>query len=353
MTATASKRNKFDFLTPRVAISLFISEYIFIFVRFKRKDSMLKVIFKIAIICFLWAVSIPLFAQDIRQITSDATFAIEKAGKTVWQFNATGASKPYFHPLSMDSSNPLTMPKPADHPWHLAHWFSWKYINGVNYWEENKNGESDGHTVVKKWKHKSRKDGSTTITMSLDYQPGSNAQPVLSEKRTISISASAADGSYTLDWVQKFTAEQDITLDRTPIPGEPNGFSWGGYAGLSVRFSNDLKDVQASFGGKAELKKRDGADVMDVYHCPAAEMSGVLDGKEYGIAIIASPKNHGFGDWYVNQGKDFLYYSPATLLSGAYSLNKGERFTLQHRVCVHAGRWNGERLTKEFTIFNP
>jgi len=22
-----------------------------------------------------------------------------------------------------------------DHVWHLGYWFSWKYINGVNYWK--------------------------------------------------------------------------------------------------------------------------------------------------------------------------------------------------------------------------
>jgi type 1 glutamine amidotransferase len=313
----------------------------------------LKVILKIAGIVFLLGVNIPsngiCNAADSPYdwTTSDEAIALRKDGQTIWQFNAAGGSKPYFHPLCVVGSNPLTMPKPADHPWHLAHWFSWKYINGVNYWEENEKGESDGLTVVKNWQHDCRDDGSATITMTLDYQPSITVAPVLSEKRTITISAPVADGSYYLDWAQEFTAEQDITLDRTPVPGEPHGFSWGGYAGLSVRFSNDLKNVLTSFGGKAELKKRDGADVMDVYHCPAAEMNGVLDGKEYGIAIIPSPKNHGFGNWYVIQGKDFLYYSPATLLSGAYFLKKGECFNLQHRVCIHKGRWDAKRLTKE------
>jgi hypothetical protein len=284
-----------------------------------------------------------------KTMPTNDVITLEKDGKTVWQFNAAGSSKPYFHPLCIDGSKPLTMPKPADHPWHLAHWFSWKYINGVNYWEENKKGESDGHTKVRQFGTEcNHEHGTTKITLLLAYQPRSNAvwQPVLSEKRTIEISAPEADGSYSLDWTQEFTAEQDATLDRTPIPGEPNGVAWGGYAGLSIRFTNEFKDVQTSFGGEAEIKKRNG-NTTDVHHCPAAEMNGVLDGNEYGIAIIASPKNHGFGDWYVIQGKDFLYYSPATLLAGAYSLKKGEQFTLRHRVCVHKGRWDAERLTKE------
>ena len=38
----------------------------------------------------------------------------------------------------------------------------------------------------------------------------------------------------------QFTALQKVTLDRTPIRNEPNGDPLGGYAGLSLRFSNDL-----------------------------------------------------------------------------------------------------------------
>ena len=31
----------------------------------------------------------------------------------------------------------------------------------------------------------------------------------------------------------------EVILDRTPIEGEPEGKSWGGYAGLSIRFNQD------------------------------------------------------------------------------------------------------------------
>jgi hypothetical protein len=38
----------------------------------------------------------------------------------------------------------LTWLRPPDHPWHHGLWFSWKTVNGLNYWEEYENGESEG-----------------------------------------------------------------------------------------------------------------------------------------------------------------------------------------------------------------
>ena len=68
----------------------------------------------------------------------------------VWQFNyKTEEGKPYFHPITVAGSPALTDFRPADHPWHRALWFSWKYINGVLYWEEDrKTGKAPGETEL-------------------------------------------------------------------------------------------------------------------------------------------------------------------------------------------------------------
>jgi hypothetical protein len=82
-----------------------------------------------------------------------------------------------------------------------------------------------------------RPDGSARITMRLTY-----ARPTgevdLTEARVLDVSAPASDGSYTIDWSMRFTAGKDsAVLDRTPMPGEPNGVINGGYAGLSARLA--------------------------------------------------------------------------------------------------------------------
>jgi hypothetical protein len=75
--------------------------------------------------------------------------------------------------------------------------------------------------------------------MVLNYHPA-DGEPVLRESRTIHISPPDIDGSYFIDHNNIFTPlTENVVLDRTPITGEPNGQSWGGYSGMSVRFNQD------------------------------------------------------------------------------------------------------------------
>ncbi|MDR1497607.1 MAG: PmoA family protein [Puniceicoccales bacterium] len=287
------------------------------------------------------------------EVKSERQIALLSGGKTVWRFHADPAKncKPYFDPLGVVGGPSLVLPKPADHPWHLAHWFSWKYINGVNYWEEDKRGVARGETFWETPEKELRPDGSAIITIKLGYRPRNKkstpASFLLKEQRTIAISAPAPDGSYYLDWTQLFTAEKDVKLDRTPIPGEKGGVSFGGYAGLAVRFSNKLKDVRTVLTNTEKVRNRDREHAfVDVKGAEGAEQNGVIDGKEYGIAIFPHPNIPRSGDWYIIQQKNFTYLNPAFLLSGPFTLKAGETLTLRHRVYVHNGRWDKETLKK-------
>src|SRR5690242_15645430 len=68
---------------------------------------------------------------------SDDALTCKMGDQILWRFSYnTNVGKPFFHPLSVLAGEPLTAFRPKDHPWHYGLWFSWKYINGVNYWEE-------------------------------------------------------------------------------------------------------------------------------------------------------------------------------------------------------------------------
>jgi hypothetical protein len=66
----------------------------------------------------------------------------------VWQFHfGTNETKPCFYPVALPEGPDLVWHRPPEHPWHLGLWFSWKFINGVNYWEEDpKTGLLAGRT---------------------------------------------------------------------------------------------------------------------------------------------------------------------------------------------------------------
>jgi hypothetical protein len=277
-------------------------------------------------------------------------YALVRGSGVVWRFNANPAcdSKPYFDPLAVAGGPSLTLPRPADHPWHLGHWFSWKYINGVNYWEEDRAGHAAGITEWDAPAVELRADASAAFTLQLRSRPrprkGATAtQALLAEQRKIAISAPAADGSYALDWTQEFTALADVKFDRTPVPGEKGGVTYGGYAGLSVRFSNALTKVNtvASTVGRTRYDKR---KRMDVFGDPAVEQNGEIDGSAYGIALLPHPAAPRAGDWYLIEVKNFTYTNSAFLLKAPFTLKRGGTLRLRHRVIVHPERWTARQL---------
>lgn len=275
--------------------------------------------------------------------------ALVKDGAEVWRFHydAAASSKPFFDPVCVAGGPSLTWARPPDHAWHYGLWFSWKYLNGVNYWEE-KAGKSAGETCWSAPAVETRADGSARIALELGYRPQPAAEPLLKERRTVELSAPGPDGAYAMDWTLAFAAGKEaVTLDRTPLPGEPDGKSWGGYAGLSVRFAQAFTDVEtvASTVGRVP---RDRSSRLDVT-AAAAEQNGLIGGRPYGVALLAHPSNpRAPGDWYPieNPSAPFFYLNAAFLLKAAYVLKPGEALTLRYRVCVHPGRWDAEALRR-------
>ncbi|MDR1593180.1 MAG: PmoA family protein [Prevotellaceae bacterium] len=316
----------------------------------------------IVLMYFMATVSGQGFAKNVRQdnslfqwdIKSNNQFALKHNNKIVWQFNAdsSDASKPYFDPLCVVGGQSLTLPKPADHIWHLGHWFSWKYINGVNYWETDQNGIAQGETFWSTPKRELNSDGSAQISLELGYRPRKeeNVPALVKEHREIVISAPDSDGAYSLDWIQQFTAMEDVIFDRTPIIGEKDGVHFGGYAGLSVRFSNELKEVKTVTTDSTNLRKYNN-NYIHIYDVAAVEQNGVIDGQEYGIAILSHPDSQYGRNWYIIEEQNFTYISPAILLQGAVKLSRGETLTLYHRVHVHKDRWDAVKLNKAVSDF--
>jgi hypothetical protein len=114
----------------------------------------------------------------------------------VWQFqHASTQPKTMFHPVSLPDGPVLSWDQPPDHRWHHAFWFAWKYINGLNYWEEGRTREPEGVTALRAVKITTRPDYSAQIAVEIDYHPP-DQPPVLRESRTIEVSAPDRNGRY-------------------------------------------------------------------------------------------------------------------------------------------------------------
>jgi hypothetical protein len=290
-------------------------------------------------------------AHDMRwEERAGESLALRDGHGVVWQFNyGPERTMPCFHPVALPGGKSLTVDGPADHPWHHALWFSWVRINGVNYWEHDP--QTQRPLGVTQWTDvvaERRPDFGAEIALELAYRTG-DQQPALREMRRIVLSPPDADGSYALDWRLEFVAgDDDVELACTPIPPQPGGVAWGGYAGLSVRFAAELADRQvitpegvAQFDASGIFRTRE----------RAADYSGALDQRMVGLALLDHPQNERAPtDWYAI-ASDMSYLNPAWLARGPFVLPAGERLTLRYRVVIHPGRWNAEQLTTAWQAY--
>lgn len=282
-------------------------------------------------------------AEDGKSLT------LSQGDRVLWQFCYDAEqAKPYFHPVALPDGRVLTWNSPPDHPWHHALWFSWKFINGVNYWEPDTSGKPPGRTRWQDVEIGTEEDGSARIAMKLTYGP-TDETVLLTERRVVEVSPPAVDGTYAFGWTCQFTAgEEKVVLDRTPLPNEPEGKLYGGYAGLSVRFAKDLTEREAvTLEGPVEFtdsRFRGKSSTMDY--------NGLIDGRACGIAILDSPRNlNSPSPWYAIRSKPMSYFSPAVICYSPHAMEPGESFTLRYRVIVHNGRWNAQRLAAEMERF--
>ncbi|MBK1875304.1 DUF6807 family protein [Pelagicoccus mobilis] len=252
--------------------------------------------------------------------------------KVVWRHNHDPAEgKPYIHPLSTVDGSVLTELRPEDHPWHRALWFSWKFINGVNYWEENRQtGQSEGKTEIRKIELFPREDFSADIVSTIVYQePGFG--DVLTESRTVTISPPDELGNYQIDWKSHFKALTDITLDRTPLEHEPNGKSWGGYAGLSLRMALDLRKKWKFSDSEGRTSKIHGSGSRWV------RFSGkVSNDKNAAVTFINAPDSEdgSYIKYYIAEGMP--YFSPAILFETPKSIKEGNELVFKYRILVES-----------------
>jgi hypothetical protein len=287
-------------------------------------------------------------AGDFSWQRDAGSVALLKGSQVIWQFRyGKDEAKPSFHPVSVPGGPVITCYRNEDHPWHRGMWFSWKFVNGVNYWEEDKSGVSEGLTETRNVKVDTRRDFSARMSMEITYRPA-KGEPVMTEKRTIQVSPPDAQGVYHLDWTMTFQAlDKDVFLDRTPIPGDPDGKAHGGYSGLAVRFAREITDIQVSTTNGPMSFPETGYRGFRT-KATAADYSGSIDNRVVGIAFVDHPKNlNAPSPWWVIDLKAMKYFNPSVLCYAPYTLKAGKSMTLRYRAMAHPGRWDRARLRAE------
>ena len=266
--------------------------------------------------------------------------ALEHQGLTLWRYHfATNRRKPYFHPVTATSGAELTCFEPWDHWWHRGLWFSWQFINGVNYWEEDV--EDLGPKGSLEFVGPEDLDASPDLAIvrtHYHYHP-TPGDVVMHDSRIITIAVPDTQGRYTIDWDLAFTPTVDVVIDRVHE-------EWGGYSGLSWRTSRAM--------GGFTLTNSDGKIGEETQHRKArwVNLSGNADGGRDiagGMVFMVhpeTPRNPPLWKTFANPG--FGYINPSPVMAEPLGLKAGEVLRLQYRVLVHPGHMTPETVEEAY-----
>ena len=267
-----------------------------------------------------------------------------RAGEPVWTFRYDPKENwPYFHPIRIPGGPVMTGLSPADHPWHRALWFSWKFIDGVNYWEfralKDPKSVPAGRTEFTGGEEvRTGKDGAA-IALDVEYRDGGRVR--LRERRRIRIEMPRADGSYAIDWDGIFFAVgPDVELNKDT-----------GYAGLFFRASPTWREPRYLNG--------EGISGPAVHQAAAEwiDLSGIDASGfgPFGVTLFDHPENPRFpAPWWRDRSRDdddIAYIGTGLLFSGPLKVTHSAPLRLRYRILVHAGRPSAEALEAEFRKF--
>ncbi len=298
-------------------------------------------------LCFVTgAIAGPLWKQD-----GNRSLELTGENGTLVRFVLDAAPRdPHFEVLATADGRNTVWVAPPDHVWHYGLWFSWKYINGVNFWETNpKTGKQPGLNRIEDAAIVSHPDNSaaTIRYRELSY-PDPEGPAVLEDTVVIEIERPAGPRGAQVTWSITTKALADVTLDRTPLPGEPGGRDWGGYAGFSWRGAKEFTAIAYT--------DSDGRRGMDIHrhHARWLNITGTLQGKPAGLTILdhsGNPRHP--ASWYLchNAKLPFWFANPAMLQHKALPVKKGESIRHAYRIILHDGSWQNAECHHEMQRF--
>ena len=249
-----------------------------------------------------------------------------------WTYRADHRKRPHVHPIATPAGVVLTRDAPPDHPWHHALWFTIKFVNEENFWEEVapygvlRHVDAD---VV----HWIRPDRETVVIV---------------DRRSITECDLGTDDAYALDWSIVLEPQVDVVLDRTPFT------TWGGYGGLALRGRGDWTDTR--------LLLDDGSEHERVLGTPSAwcDLSGSVDGTTAGLLLLDGVRNprhpvpwygstraatYGDEGWSNFLNAAFLWESPLEVAAG-------DTVAFEFRIVVHDGEFDADRCAREWARWN-
>lgn len=285
-------------------------------------------------------------------VTGDPPPAGSADARVLWAYQWASSRRPFLHPVATPAGHVLSRDAPPDHPWHHGLWFTIKFVNGENFWEEY-----DSYGVLR---HEAapavdRRPGNCTIDGVLHWLRPDRVTVAIEERRQLTHCHLGQD-SYAIDMHTELTPTTSVVLDRTPFT------TWGGYGGLAFRGRGDFHDTRLLLadGRSVDRVLGERGDWLD--------LSGIVGGADgdvpAGITILEHPSNPRHGSeapvpWYgatrsATYGDEGWsnFVNAAFLWDGPLEVAAGETLAFDHRVIVHDGIWDHGQVQAAFDRWN-
>lgn len=249
-------------------------------------------------------------------------------------------ARPFFYPILAADGTPVTSDQygQREHPHHNSVWVGQGDVNGADHWALN------GDKTPKQRHVSFEKVSGDTVVENLEWESKAH-EPILRERRTLRF-ISFDDGARGIEF----------KLEFTPISG-PVNFGDTKEAGLvAVRMAKAIADhptltnSAGQHGEKATWGKA--ADWCDI--------SGQINGKEYGIAVFDHPDNPRHPTrWHVRE-YGLLAANPFGLSyfdkgtpphTGDFIMQPGKTVTFRYELIVHDGAVNAANLVQKYKRF--
>lgn len=296
---------------------------------------------------FLFAGSNAATAQEVQQKAESNHISVSIDGKpfTDYWFGKRPDRpyvRPFFFPVLAADGTPVTADHygQKEHPHHNSLWVGQGEVNGADHWDLGLGANQPRQRHIR-----FERLGGDTIVEDIEWESKKH-EPMLHERRTMKFTP-FPDGSRGIEF----------TLEFTPING-PVTFGDTKEAGLVAIRVNDaipqdhpvLTNSTGAQGEKATWGKA--ADWCDI--------SGQIDGKEYGVAAMDSPHNPRHPTrWHVRQygllGANpfgLSYFDKGTPKhAGDFVMQPGKTVTFQYLVVVHQGDAASAHLPEKYKAF--
>lgn len=277
---------------------------------------------------------------------SDAPTSVERTDEGIvvgglWTYAWAASRRPRIHPVRTLAGHVLTRDAPDDHPWHHALWFTIKFVNEENFWEEY-----DAYGVLV---HDGPPEvveaagGVVALTGTVRWIRPDRETVAVVEERTFTHVPLGPD-AYAIDLDTTLVPTVDARFDRTPFT------TWGGYGGLTVRGAGDWTDTTLMLddGSTHERVLGEAGRWCDLTGTPPGGGDAVA-----GIAFLDHPGNVRHPtSWYASTRADTYgddgwsnFMNAAFLWHEGLDVAAGQPLRLRHRVVVHDGAWDADRIT--------